>query len=101
MYPNELCEAILRGVVNQKKEDHKIISMPMMNSLQLRGFVGSIGGRNIQSIVEEQGKTSPLGNWPEGWHDPVHELDGGDDRFGPRPQRGIDIFVGRAGLLDI
>ena len=92
VYPKELCEAILRGVVKQRKEDQKIISMPMMSGVQIKGFIGSIGGREIQSIIEEQGKTSPVGNWPNGWHDPVHELDGGDDKFGPRPQRGIEIL---------
>ena len=33
-----------------------------------------------------------MGHWPDHWVDPVHEEDGGDDKFGLRPQRGIDIF---------
>lgn len=58
VYPKELCEAILRGVVGQKRQEYKMIAMPTMSSIQLKHFIGSIVGMEIQSLIEEHKKHS-------------------------------------------
>ena len=43
-------------------------------------------------MKEEIVKTKPIGEYPEHWVDEWHELDGGDDRFGARPQNGVTLL---------
>ena len=102
VYPDELCEAILRGVVNQKKADAQgLVSTGIMSGSQARSFIGSLGFSMGSNVVEAAGMTRPIGKWPESWCDPVHEANGGNDKFGSRPQRGIEILKGELDSLII
>ena len=77
------------------------VSTGRMSSDEVRSFAhyicnfneGTNGGiQRIQSINEAEGVTTPVGNYPEHWIDSWHELEGGDDRFGVRPQYGVTLF---------
>ena len=93
IYPPALCEAILRGVVRQKKTDQgSQIDMPRMASGQLASFIGSITNRDTSILCNHDGAGKPIGAWPKNWIDPVHEEDGGCDLFGSSPQNGINIL---------
>ena len=94
VYPDELCRAILRGVVRQKAADNKIasIAVPIVSSSQIRGFISSLSGVDIGSVREFADATKPSGSWPANWIDKMHEPDGGMDTLGPRPQHGIDLL---------
>ena len=94
VYPDELCMAILRGVVRQKAADNKAskISVPPMTAGQISSFIGSLSNLEIGSVREFVGSTKPIGPWPEHWEDCMHEPDGGLDVVGPRPQRGIELL---------
>ena len=92
-YPEEQCKAIVRGVVRQKAEDREgRVSTPVMDAPQLRSFMGSIGvmmrPQISSTVVEGAAGCKPGGSWPDHWHDPVHELDGGNDSFGNGPNAG-------------
>ena len=98
VYPDELCRAILRGVVRQKAlEKEGQISTPVMDGPQLRGFMSSLGIRLVggisSTVIERSSGNVPSGSWPGNWCDYVHEQDGGDDKFGTRPQRGIEMLA--------
>lgn len=99
VYPDELCRAILRGVVRQKALDKEgRVSTPAMDSKQLRRFMGCLGlrlaGGVASTTIERSSGAVPAGSWPDHWLDPVHERDGGDDWLGDRLQRGIELLAG-------
>ena len=48
--------------------------------------------RRVQSIIENDDKAAPIGEFPEHWIDSWHELEGGSDVNGVRPQYGVDIL---------
>ena len=93
MYPPALVNAILRGVVAQKKIDHGTqLDMPRMGTQQLSSFIGSLMSIDASVMCRHDGLGRPIGDWPEHWIDPVHEDDGGCDRFGSAPQNGIHLL---------
>ena len=50
------------------------------------------GIRRIDSINETQNGTTPVGSYPEHWVDNWHELEGGNDLYGVRPQCGVTLL---------
>ena len=44
------------------------------------------------SIDETHNRARPIGEYPEHWLDDWHELEGGDDKFGVRPQNGVTML---------
>ena len=50
------------------------------------------GIQKISSINESEDGTTPTGQYPEHWVDTWHELEGGDGRFGLRPQYGVTLL---------
>ena len=118
VYPVKLCEAILDGLIQQKKEDSLgRVSTGSMN----RGGVASLirdlcrgGGpedasvqkaaRSVMSMATTAGLSSttmrPKGDWPKHWVDEMHEEDGGEDDRGIRPQRGVEILKREMHLLN-
>ena len=67
VYPDELCRAILRGVVGQKAEDSRVdsIAVPAMSSSQIQGFISSLSNFEIGSVRELVKVTKPIGRWPD------------------------------------
>ena len=93
VYPPELCEAMLRGVVRQKKLDSgRRVSLLKMKPDEVSRFIGHIGGPKLGTIFDNGGVGKPAGSWPAHWIDPVHEEDGGNDKYGASPQRGIEVL---------
>ena len=94
IYPDDLCRAILRGVVQQKAVDRRSdkIVVPPMSSTQIGSFIESLSGVEIGNAREFARKTTPIGKWPANWEDTMHEPDGGMDIVEERPQFGIDIL---------
>ena len=94
VYPDDLCCAILRGVVRQKAADAKEsrITVPPMSPGQISSFISSLGKFEVGSVRKVSDKRMPIGCWPSHWMDDMHEADGGSDTVGPRPQRGIEIL---------
>ena len=50
------------------------------------------GIRRIQSITETEDGAAPAGGYPEHWVDSWHELGGGNDLYGARPQCGVTML---------
>ena len=92
-YPPALCEAIIKGILKQNNHDRQNhVSTQIMTAGELKSFVHSLGGGHICSVREIAKKTTAGVRWPDHWLDPVHEEDGGCDKFGLRPQAGIEIL---------
>ena len=93
VYPQPLCEAMLRGIAQQKARDacNQLIT-PKMNNNQLKKFVGPLASVDTRFAAPCSSITALIGDWCKHWIDPVHEEDGGNDDFGPRPQRGIELL---------
>ena len=104
VYPKELCEAIVRGVVKQKLWDksNKVSTMGM-NKRQLNSFTSSLtrqirterismGQGHCSSVTRDGSLNRPNGEWPVDWVDAVHEEEGGADYHGVRPQQGAEAF---------
>ena len=70
VYPENLRRAICRGIAKQKAYDHGL------NCIQSR----VVGKRQLSSIIESAGCAKPVGDWLAHYVDPMHELDGGDER---------------------
>ena len=88
-----ICNAIVRGVVRQKKEDDgRLLSVPRMDQEQVKEFAVALGLSSVGLLRDEGGIGSPAGGWPDHWIDPIHEEPGGQDKFRMRPQEGIDIL---------
>ena len=97
-----LCEAICRGVARQQKEDASMaVSTGRMNTDEVRSFAHYIcnfnegtksGIQRIQSINETEDCTTLVANCPGHWIDTWHELEGGNDRFGVRPQYRVTLL---------
>ena len=102
IYPPLLCEAICRGVYKQQQDDaSEIVSTGAMSMEEVRSYanhicslqaVSSDGIRRVLSIDEKDGNTHPVGDYPEHWCDQWHELEGGDDYYGVRPQQGVTML---------
>ena len=103
VYPRDLCEAICRGVAKQKRADaSEIVSTGTMSLEEVRSYadhicslqaVSSAGIRHVlSSVKEEVGNTQPVVDYPEHWCDQWHELEGGDDHYGVRPQQGVTLL---------
>ena len=86
VYPQPLCEAMLRGIAQQKARDacNQLIT-PKMNNNQLKKFVGSLASVDTCFASSSSSTIAPIGDWCKHWIHPVHEEDGGNDDFGPRP----------------
>ena len=91
MYPEDLCHAICRGLAKQKTYDAGLscIHSEVLGKLQL------------SSIIEAAGCSKPVGNWPPHYIDPMHELDGGDDRIHRRRQDGASGLTELLAGLDM
>ena len=50
------------------------------------------GIRRIDSINETENGTTPVGAYPGHWLDNWHEIEGGSDLYGVRPQYGVTIL---------
>ena len=50
------------------------------------------GIRKMSSINETRDTTTPVGDYPEHWVDNWHELEGGNDLYGVRPQCGVTLL---------
>ena len=104
VYPDKLCEAIVKGMLRQKELDESSrISTTTMDRGMLDSFTKSIcvdmrreragiWGGNCSSITRSDGINKPVGDWPDDWVDAVHEDDGGEDSIGVRPQSGAHIL---------
>ena len=102
VYPQALCEAICKGVSEQKRKDrlHRV-STGKMSDGELKKVVGhlcslqSISSLNMRKILSTKivdGHTKPVGDYPEHWVDDWHEQDGGCDHRGVRPQVGVTVL---------
>ena len=78
VYPDDLCRAICRGLAKQLTYDS---GLSCIHSRVL-------GTAQLSSIIESAGCSRPVGDWPNHYIDPMHELDGGDDRTHRRKQDG-------------
>ena len=103
IYPQMLCEAVCRGIAEQKRYDqkHAVVSTGRMSHTQVRNMVGhlcSIQERSVKdaqefmSIATKEGVDRPVGDYPENWLDTWHEQDGGMDERGVRPQMGVTLL---------
>ena len=84
-YPVELCEAICRGVVQQKQADFgKSVGTGKMSSLQLSAFCQGVhagirreralqGLGSCSSVCRDGHVSRPVGDWPSDWVEYVHE----------------------------
>ena len=59
---------------------------------QLKKFVGPLASVETRLVVPSGSANARIGDWYKHWVDPVHEEDVGNDEFGPRPQRGIELL---------
>ena len=91
---------MLRGIAQQKARDacNQLIT-PRMNNNQLKKFVGPLASVDIRFVAPSSSTTAPNGDSCKHWIDPVHEEDGGNDGFGPRPQRGIELLKDELALF--
>ena len=93
VYPKGLCEAMLRGIANQKQDDtRKVVSTSQMSYFQTMEYIGSLSSICLGTVDEVLKKGVQQGQWPSHWTESMHEEDGGNDAFGLRPQNGIDIL---------
>ena len=67
----------------------------------LKKFARSLARVETQKVASFGSTTAPIGEWSQHWVDPVHEEDGGDVEFGPRPPCGIDIFKAELDALSL
>ena len=77
------------------------VSTMKMSDDEVRSFAHHIcnlnegrrsGIRKISSKNETGDSTSPVGDYPEHWVDNSHELEGGHDLYGVRPQCGVTLL---------
>ena len=104
MYPQALCEAMIRGIAKQKKMDHgvnMVVNTGKMNTEHIKMFTSQLCSiqlhassaiSTIMSVRHKDGITRPSGDYPERWTDEWHEEDGGDDVRGDRPQMGVALL---------
>ena len=95
VYPPELCAAICTGLAKQKEYDAKnnVATKPLSKSalLQFVSTHSSVVGQS-RNIVGQDLVQKPWGNWPSHWADKFHEIGGGKDDFGSRPQHGQQLL---------
>ena len=95
VYPPQLCAAICTGIARQKEYDakNKVTTRPLSKSalFQFVSRHSSVVGQS-RNIVGQDLSHKPVGNWPSHWVDKFHELDGGKDYFGSRPQHGQGLL---------
>ena len=101
-YPRELCEAICRGVANQKKHDlsTKFATLPMcekrvqsLNSLCCEA-TGNTSIPDWPAPVEK-----PIGEYPTHWSDGIHDRDGHALGSTPTDTEGEAILYGELNAL--
>ncbi len=102
VYPDMLCEAICRGVVNQKKFDKSnTVTTSKLSYIGLKKFVRHIcdlqgsSANTVEQILStslSEGIRRPTGDYPQNWVDYWHEEDGDDDHRGVRPQVGVTLL---------
>ena len=102
MYPMQLCEAMCRGIANQKKfEKNGNVSTGAMKVGGLCSFISHfccegptkpLTTATMRNVMAYKHSYKLPGNWSSHWVDFVHEEDGGDDKVGVRPQHGVDIL---------
>ena len=102
VYPQALCEAVCRGVRRQQQDDAALgVATGKMSMDEVRRvghYVCNIndqadsGINRVQSIIENEDKTSPVGDYPGHWIDAWHELGEGSDVYGVRPQYGVTLL---------
>ena len=114
VYPTALCEAILNGVIKQKRaDDLGRIGTGKMSRGGVAAMVRDIcrGGdtaekdvqkaaRRVMSMATTRETLRPKGEWPEHWKDEMHEPDGGSDSRGIRPQVGCDLLKKEMHMLN-
>ena len=103
IYPEALCQAICRGFIRQKKQDaSRQVATGRMDKSQVKSLlqhisscnaVPSRGASSLLSLVERDGRSRPIGDYPSHWVDDMHQLDGGSERFGVRPQDGVEVLA--------
>ena len=93
VYPQALCEALLRGVVEQHQQDaSSLIQVPAMRDYHVKPCLSYIGGLGSDLVRQHGGVGKPVGEWPSHRVDPIHEEPGGDDEIGLPTQSGIHIL---------
>ena len=95
-YSQALFEAVCRGVRRQQQDDAALGVAPgKMSRDEVRQFAHYIcnlndqedcGINRVQSIIENEDKALPVGDYPEHWIDAWHDLEGGSDVYGVRPR---------------
>ena len=68
------------------------ITMPRLAPIKFLNFINSLSSGRLCSILDDIGIGKTAGDWPTNCVDCVHDDDGGDDKLGLRPQRGIEIL---------
>ena len=87
VYPDALCQSILRGIAERQKIDaSRQVSSPKMSQDHLRSFIGSVFCTDVGTVKDLAKLTKPIGNWPDNWAEPAHQEDGGLDQYGSRPR---------------
>ena len=102
VYPQALCEAVCRGVSRQQEEDAALGFATGKTSMdEVRQFAHyncnlsdqeNCNINRVQSIIENEDKSSPIGDYPQHWIDAWHELEGGSDAYRVRPQYGATLL---------
>ena len=99
-----LCQAIVNGMLRQKKidESNRVSTMGMSHGQlslfrrrlydEVRQERAQARSGNCSSVIRENNVDRPVGDWPPDWVDAIHEEDGGDDSLGVRPQNGVNIL---------
>ena len=95
VYPDELCDAIAKGVIRQKTLDERgTRSSPTLGRNELKSMIKKMCGRDkmAMSLIQNfQGGVKPRGEWPKEWVDVGHE----DDRV---PQVSALVREGKTGV---
>ena len=101
IYPQELCEAICRGIRRQKTQNKSRVSTGRMSAegmLSLLSDMTQLTQKGISSINQilstttKGGSSGPVGDYPNWWIDTWHDEDGGCDERGLRPQNGVTLL---------
>ena len=67
VYQEELCRAILRGTLEQKRLDERAmrVSTGAMKLKDARIFLSALSTYAISSVREHRGGATPVGEWPK------------------------------------
>ena len=99
-YPQQLCEAICRGLAAQKRLDLEYrFTLPVY-----KNKLNSLSSLCREATHEEKGSwpsrvEKPIGSYPAGWSDGVHDADGHGLRAKLEDHSGEDLLSGELGAL--